>query len=185
MAMSCLIINKAGLVPGNVRLCLICAACITTLCIGGCGLFHHSGPVGLSMASLTEAGGLDRRGNRFGLPMVELSAGSGRLAAEVARTPLQAATGLMYRARLAPDGAMLFVNSAPQRVAFHMKDTRMPLSCAFIDSNGAVLEIYAMLPGNEKPVVSASDDVRFVLEVNRGWLERHGVAVGSRINVAE
>lgn len=117
--------------------------------------------------------------------MVELSAGSGRLAAEVARTPLQAATGLMYRARLAPDGAMLFVNSAPQRVAFHMKDTRMPLSCAFIDSSGAVLEIYAMLPGNEKPVVSASDDVRFVLEVNRGWLERHGVAVGSRINVAE
>lgn len=185
MAMSCLVINKAGLVPGNVRLCLICAVCITTFCIGGCGLFYHSGPVGLSMASLTEARVFDRRGNGFGLPMVKLSAGSGRLAAEVASTPLQAATGLMYRARLAPDGAMLFVNPASQRVAFHMKDTRMPLSCAFIDSNGAVLEIYAMLPGDETPVASASDDVRFVLEVNRGWLERHGVAVGSRIMVTE
>jgi uncharacterized membrane protein (UPF0127 family) len=108
-----------------------------------------------------------------------------RLAAEIASTPMQAAAGLALRTRLAPDGAMLFIYPTPHRVVFHMKDTYIPLSIAYIDSLGGILEIHELTPGVETPVGSISTAVRFALEVNRGWFEMNGVTTGSRIFVEQ
>lgn len=120
-----------------------------------------------------------------GLPTVRLRLGKGFLSAEVAHTPRQNASGLSTRGTLEHDGAMLFTFSPPRRVVFSMRNTRIPLSCAYIGEDGTVLETYDMLPGSPSPLASKSDRVQFVLEVNRGWFEQHGVAAGTRVMVAD
>jgi uncharacterized membrane protein (UPF0127 family) len=89
--------------------------------------------------------------------------------------------GLMRRSFLGDDEGMLFVYESPQQVAFYMKDTFIPLSCAFIDTDGTILEIHDLEPLDETPVVSASSEVRFVLEVNRGWFAKNRVTRGMTV----
>ncbi|OGU14032.1 MAG: hypothetical protein A2076_09305 [Geobacteraceae bacterium GWC2_53_11] len=126
---------------------------------------------------------LDASESVAGTGTVKLGLGSGRLTAELASTPLQAATGLAFRTSLPWDRAMLFVYSAPHRASFYMKNTSIPLSGAYIDSNGTVLEIHDLNPGNETPVVSRTNNVQFVLEVNWGWFRINDVTTGSRVFV--
>jgi uncharacterized membrane protein (UPF0127 family) len=137
------------------------------------------------MPVLTSTGVLAESGSQPRLPVVNLRLGTGHVSAEVASTPTQAATGLSFRTALPPDGAMLFTYSLPHRLVYHMKDTLIPLSIAYIDSLGIILEMYDPEPGSSTPVVSHSSAVRFVLEVNRGWFHRHGVTPGSRIYVEQ
>lgn len=164
-------------------LCSIASLCAIALMLGGCGKPVLFGNRELTMPLLKASGTLDNPASAAGLPLVKLRLGNGLLVAEIAATPAQAAVGLAFRAGLAPGNAMLFTYPTPHKVVFHMKDTCIPLSAAYIDSMGNVLEIHDMKPGGETPVVSGSNAVRFVLEVNRGWFERNGVASGSRIYV--
>jgi uncharacterized membrane protein (UPF0127 family) len=76
---------------------------------------------------------------------------------------------------------MLFVFPAPQRVSFWMKDASIPLSIAFIQANGKIVQIRSMKPYDETPVPSLSDAVTYALLVNQGWFERHGIAAGTII----
>lgn len=162
----------AGLLKG-------CAAGACALLMSGC----VSGPRELSLADLISSGSPTRDWAESGLPLVKLRLGSGALTAEVASTPLQAATGLAFRTSLVWDRAMLFVSTSPHRASFHMKNTSIPLSGAYIDSSGTVLEIHDLKPGDETPVVSRTDNVQFVLEVNWGWFRINDVTPGSRIYV--
>ncbi len=115
------------------------------------------------------------------LSVIKLRAGSAELTAEVAGTQQEREKGLMRRSSLGDGEGMLFVYENPQQVAFYMKDTFIPLSCAFIDTDGAILEIHDLEPLDETPVVSASSEVRFVLEVNRGWFARNRVTPGMTV----
>jgi hypothetical protein len=115
------------------------------------------------------------------LPVIKLHTGSAELTAEVADTHQQREKGLMRRSFLGDDEGMLFVYESPQQVAFYMKDTFIPLSCAFIDTDGTILEIHDLEPLDETPVVSASSEVRFVLEVNRGWFAKNRVTRGMTV----
>ena len=58
-----------------------------------------------------------------------------------------------------------------------MRNTLIALSIAFIDDSGRILQIEDMKPKDERRTVS-KDKVRYVLEMNQGWFERHGVTVG-------
>jgi uncharacterized membrane protein (UPF0127 family) len=62
-----------------------------------------------------------------------------------------------------------------------MRNTRVPLSCAYIDPQGAILEIHHLVPLDETPVESKADNIQYVLETRQGWFERHNVNVGSNI----
>jgi len=121
---------------------------------------------------------LPSQGFPAGLPVVKLLAGGKELKAEIARTPSQRETGLMCRQVLGEDEGMLFLFEAPEQAALYMKETYIPLSCAFIDSGGVILEIRDMEPLDETPVASVSSQVRFALEVNRGWFERNKIGPG-------
>jgi len=77
---------------------------------------------------------------------------------------------------------MLFVFSQPHRAQFWMRNTLLPLSCAYIDSEGTILELHDMKPRDETPIPAASDQVQYVLEMNKGWFERHNVTPGMLIN---
>jgi uncharacterized protein len=117
----------------------------------------------------------------FGLRVVQLKIANSSLFAEVADTPQTSANGLMFRDSLPDDHGMLFIFEEPQTASFWMRNTRIPLSIAYIDSAGKILEIRSLKPLDETPVASTSGEVTFALEVNEGWFMRNGVATGAKI----
>ena len=117
----------------------------------------------------------------FGLRTVQLRVGNVALRAEVADTPQESQTGLMFRNSLPDDQGMIFVFNTPRQANFWMKNTRIPLSIAYIDSTGKILEIHSMQPFDETLVSSAFDNVVYALEVNEGWFDRHKISPGTTI----
>jgi len=101
---------------------------------------------------------------------------------ELARTDEERALGLMFRKKL-PDGqGMLFVFDRDQQMSFWMKNTIIPLSIAFIASDGHILEIKDMQP-NDISSVKSSRSVRYALEVPQGWFNRVSVKTGDVVKI--
>ena len=115
------------------------------------------------------------------LPSVKLWLGSQELICEVAREPVQLATGMMFRTNMATNEAMLFLLPAPQQASFYMRNTLIPLSCAYMDEEGAILETHDMKPKDETPILSATSNIQFVLEVNQGWFEKKHIGPGTLV----
>jgi len=109
------------------------------------------------------------------LPTLKLWVGPAELTAEIASTARQIQTGMMFRTNVVETEGMLFVFGQPHQVSFWMKNCPEPLSCAYIDPQGVILELHDMEPQNTNSIMAASDNVMFVLETARGWFERHGV----------
>ena len=117
------------------------------------------------------------------LPTVELKMENGRkVTAEVADESSERATGLMFRESLAPDSGMLFVLPRAERASFWMKNTRIPLSIAFLNRAGVILEIHDLEPFSEKAVMSTFPAIAYALEMERGWFEKAAVMPGDRIS---
>ena len=115
------------------------------------------------------------------LPVIKLTVGSVGVEAEIARTEQQMAKGMMFRKEMGENEGMLFVFPFPHRASFYMRNTYVPLSCAYIDSDGIVLEIHDMKPLVEKPITAATDQIQYVLETPQGWFERHQIAIGTTV----
>jgi uncharacterized protein len=88
----------------------------------------------------------------------------------------------MFRDSLPEGQGMLFIFEQPKKASFWMKNTKIPLSIAFIDSAGKILEIESMNPLDETVVPSGSDQVAYALEVNQGWFARHAISNGAKID---
>jgi hypothetical protein len=112
------------------------------------------------------------------LKTIRLWLGAEELVTELALTAEQAQTGLMFRTNLAENAGMLFVFGRPMQARFWMKNCPLPLSAAYINPEGSIVEIHDLQPQNTNAVVAASDDVQYVLEVNQGWFLRHHIAPG-------
>ena len=84
----------------------------------------------------------------------------------------------MFRTNMAENEAMLFVWTYPQRQNFWMMNTFLPLSLAYIDPEGSIVEFHDLEPRNTNNVPSFSDRIQFVLEVNQGWFKRHNINTG-------
>lgn len=117
------------------------------------------------------------------LPTVQLQSGMHLIQAEVARTPQQRATGLMFRKTLGPSEGMLFVFERPGVQCFWMKNTLLPLSIAFLKDDGEIVNIADMQPGALDSHCS-KQPVRMALEMNQGWFAKRGVTAGSRLGGA-
>jgi len=101
---------------------------------------------------------------------------------EIARTEEERSKGLMYRKDL-PDGkGMLFVFERDQLLSFWMKNTVIPLSIAFIASNGHIVEIKDMRP-RDLSSVQSSIPVRYALEAPQGWFQRVNVRHGDVVKI--
>ncbi len=114
------------------------------------------------------------------LPVIPLSLGSGTLEVEVASDQSQRAQGLMHRSAMPANQGMLFAYPAPAYFCMWMKNTKIPLSVAFIDAQGKVINIADMAPQTETNHCTERN-ATYALEVNRGWFTRHGVTAGSQI----
>ena len=103
-----------------------------------------------------------------------------KLVVEVASTPETRATGLMNRFSLRQDHGMLFVFEAPQPLAFYMKNTYVPLSIAFVDANGRILNIEDMRPLDESTHWSRGV-AQYAIEMRQGWFAAKGIGVGDLV----
>ena len=115
------------------------------------------------------------------LPEIELRIDQHRLTAEVAASAETRTTGLMRRFSLQPDHGMLFVFREPQPLAFWMKNTFVPLSIAFIDSRGVILNIDDMAPQTESTHPSRGS-AQYALEMKKGWFSEHGIGAGAHVD---
>lgn len=113
------------------------------------------------------------------LPTIKLWLGSEEIVAEQAISSAQVQAGLMFRKAMPENNGMLFVFSDPHRARFWMRNTVLPLTCAYIDPNGVIREIHDMKPLDESGIEASSDNVQFVLEMNQGWFARHHVSTGT------
>ena len=115
------------------------------------------------------------------LPTIKLWLGAQEMIAEQAVTRSHIETGMMFRTEMAENEGMLFVFSEPYKVSFWMRNTLLPLSCAYIGSDGVILEIHDMKPLDETPIEAGTDRVQFVLETKQGWFQRNNVGVGALV----
>lgn len=116
------------------------------------------------------------------LPTVKIGIGSNRLTAELATTPKERERGLMFRTRMAENHGMLFIFPDDQQLSFWMKNTKIPLSIAFISSDGVIKKIADMQPESLNTTLS-DYSVRYALEVNKGYFSRNGIAVGMKVRL--
>jgi uncharacterized protein len=102
------------------------------------------------------------------------------ITAELATTPQSRTIGMMFREKTAPNHGMLFVFEYKAQQCFWMLNTPLPLSIAFIDEDGTILQITDMAPMSQA-LHCSQRPVRFALEMEQGWFARKGAIIGSKI----
>jgi len=105
-----------------------------------------------------------------------------KIKAEVARTEDEKSRGLMFRERLEPDEGMLFIYEREEFLSFWMKNTPLPLSIAFLDRKGRIVDLQDMEPFNLRTHTSARP-AKYALEMNRNWFQKNGVKIGDVIRM--
>ncbi|HET8521826.1 MAG TPA: DUF192 domain-containing protein [Thermomicrobiales bacterium] len=101
---------------------------------------------------------------------------------EIAVTPQQRETGLMYRQTLAPDAGMLFDFQSDQMVEMWMANTYVSLDMLFISRDGTIVKIAADTVPLSRAVISSGSPVRAVLEIKGGEAARQGIAAGDTVH---
>ena len=120
---------------------------------------------------------------QLNLQRVKLLAGMHQIDAQVAQTPEQRQIGLMFRADMPLHEGMIFVFDQPTEQCFWMKNTLLPLTAAFVDEDGTIVNLVDMKPLTTNPHCSAKP-VRYVLEMNKGWFAKKGIKAGTKLQSA-
>lgn len=115
------------------------------------------------------------------LQTIKLYVGAEELSTELAMKPVEIFTGMMWRTNMPENEAMLFVFPSAEPRAFYMRNTLVPLSLAYIDSEGVIAEIHDLQPRDESSVPSQAANIQFVLEVPQGWFKRHNISPGTLV----
>lgn len=117
----------------------------------------------------------------LGIPQpVSLFARMHHVEAELAATPDSRASGLMYRKSMPTQHGMLFVFPVAAKHCMWMKNTYLPLSVAFLDEQGAIINVEEMDPQTENNHC-ALKPARYALEMNAGWFKSRGLDPGFKI----
>ena len=114
------------------------------------------------------------------LPVVQLKAGMHLIRAEVAADYSSRGRGLMHRKSLGPNAGMLFIFDGPAIHCMWMKNTYIPLSVAFLDDKGEIINIADMQPHSEQSHC-ADRPALYALEMERGWFAQRGIKAGARL----
>jgi len=114
------------------------------------------------------------------LPRIQITAGMYLIDTQVAATPEQRATGLMYRRQMPAGEGMLFVFDFPSEQCFWMKNTLIPLTAAFVADDGTIVNLADMKPLTTDSHCSAKP-VRYVLEMNQSWFDKKGIKAGFKL----
>lgn len=115
------------------------------------------------------------------MPRTDLNVGLYRVDAEVAANQADRMQGLMQRKVMASHQGMVFSFTFLERHCMWMKNTLLPLSVAFLDESGVILNIEDMQPQTENNHC-ASGPAKYALEMNQGWFAQRGIKAGARVN---
>ncbi len=156
-----------------------CVLLLIVLIVGACADVRQSPPPATDAAVLLAPANAAPRTSE--VPLIY---------AEVVSTSALRSRGLGGRMTLAADSGMLFVYPRARTRTFWMKDCFIGLDIAFLDAEARVRMIVTLPPGAGKrgadiPSVDCPSPSRFVLETNAGWMERNGLEVGDRVDLAE
>lgn len=116
--------------------------------------------------------------------LLTLSINDHNLSVMVASTPAERQMGLMFRTKLEPNQGMLFVYTEAALHAMWMKNTNLPLSVAFVDAQGSIINIEDMQP-HTLDSHAARRPAKFSIEVNQGWFKQRGIAPGAKVKGLE
>ena len=162
------------------RLALLLLVVLLAGCSGANGGQNDHAAKGTTGEKTASSGASD-------LSTVTIDASGGKeveVRVEIADGLFEQQRGLMHRTSLGEDRGMLFVYRREQPLSFWMKNTRIPLSIAYIDSKGRITDILDMKPLDDKPPhYVSSEPVRYALEVNQGFFEERGVRVGDHADL--
>jgi uncharacterized protein len=131
-------------------------------------------------AALLAGAGAAAQEPQTDLPRVRISAGMHQIDAQVALTPDQRATGLMFRKQMPQNEGMLFAFEEPGVQCFWMRNTLLPLTAAFVADDGEIVNLADMKPQSTESHCSKRP-VRYVLEMNQGWFAKRNIKAGSRL----
>ena len=131
---------------------------------------------------LTGSGALaqSNSGPQLGLVRTQLTAGMYRLDVQLAQTSEQRQIGLMWRKNMPQHEGMLFVFEQAASQCFWMRNTFIPLTAAFVDDQGTIVNIADMQPQSDESHCS-SQPVRYVLEMNQGWFAQRQIKAGFKL----
>jgi uncharacterized membrane protein (UPF0127 family) len=132
--------------------------------------------VGLTGPRLAQA----QDGPQPRLQTIDLTAGMHVIRAELAITPAQQATGMMFRTEMPGNEGMLFVNDDLGVRCFWMRNTLIPLTIAFLADDGTIVNLADMQPKSEASHCSAQP-VRYALEMRQGWFAKRGIKAGAKL----
>jgi len=153
------------------------------LLLAGCGGTQDAAPDS-SGASKTESGETTASSS---LPTVTIDSSGGEpveVRVEIADDDAERAQGLMNRESLGEERGMLFVFPDEEIRSFWMRDTLIPLSIAYIDSEGRIVDLQDMKAlDDDPPSYVSAEPAQYALEVNRGFFRERGVEVGDRVEL--
>ena len=105
-----------------------------------------------------------------------------KLLLSIANTNESRSKGLMFQSSLKKNHGMFFIWPSSKKQCMWMKNTSIPLSVAYLSTDGRILEIYDMVPFSEESICS-SQKARMAVEVNQGWFSKNQIAEGDKINL--
>ncbi len=113
-------------------------------------------------------------------PVMKLSAGMHMIKAEVAANDATRQQGLMFREKMEDNTGMVFVFDQSNTQCMWMKNTPLPLSVAFIDEQGKIVNIEDMQP-HKLDSHCSTKPVKYALEMNQGWFKKKNIKPGTTI----
>ena len=113
-------------------------------------------------------------------PVIRLKISGHVLSAEVAHTQASRSQGLMYRQSMKENSGMLFVFPETGRHSMWMVNTPIPLSVAFVDEKGVILNI-ADMASHTETVHASIGEAKYAVETNFGWFRARGIKAGNRV----
>jgi uncharacterized membrane protein (UPF0127 family) len=134
----------------------------------------------LIVATLAGTGGTAWAQQVARFPVVSLTAGMHIIKAEFASTDAERQQGLMFRKKMGNNEGMIFLFDAPGAACMWMKNTFIPLSVAFIEDSGKIVNIEDMEPQTTESHC-AKKPVRYALEMNAGWFKQKNIKPGAVI----
>ena len=129
------------------------------------------------IAALASAPAAFAQQPQLDLQRTRITAGMYVIDAQLALTPAQQQTGLMFRKEMPQQEGMLFVFAQPSTQCFWMKNTLLPLTAAFVADDGRIVNLADMQPKTEESHCS-EEPVRYVLEMNQGWFAKKNIKKG-------
>jgi len=107
-----------------------------------------------------------------------------RLDVEIADTAPLREYGLMHREHLQENQGMLFVYPDQALRGVWMKNTLLALDILFLSADGTILSMLRnLLPCRQDPcpIYTSGVPAQYMLEVNSGFIDKHGLAIGQTL----